>query len=121
MPSIKKKGKFDGPKNFQNSAVRTPSRASAPSTKVTTGSRTRRKRNNGNRMDCQTTHRAHLPRSAAEVGLLSATGIEPGMLMVGPLVTREEEQRARRYAFVRAVARPRGRPPFRPFLRAAAA
>ena len=30
MPSIKKKGKFGGPKNFQNSAVKTPRRASAP-------------------------------------------------------------------------------------------
>src|SRR5262252_7237185 len=93
MPSIKKKGKFGGPKNFQNNAVRTPSRASAPSKRVTTGSSTRRKRNNGNRMDCQTTHTAHLPRSAAIVGLLSITGIELGMLMVGPFMTAEEDQR----------------------------
>ncbi len=68
------------------SAVRTPSRASTPNTKVTTGSRTRIKRNNGNRMHRQTTHRAHLPRSAATVGLASVRGIEPGMLMVGPFV-----------------------------------
>src|SRR5579863_2223743 len=121
MPSIKKKGKFGGPKNFQNSAVRTPRRASAPSTKVTTGSRTRRKRNNGNRMDCQTTHRARLPRSAAMVGLLFAIGIEPGMFMVGPVVTGEEEQRTRAYALARAVARPRGRPHFFSLLRAVAA
>src|SRR5947207_10931258 len=110
MLSIKRKGKSGGPKNFQNSAVKTPRRASAPSTKVTTGSRTRRKRNNGKRMHCQTTHRAHLPRSAAKVGLLSAIGIEPGMLMAGPLVTGEDEQRAHPYALVRAGARPRGRP-----------
>src|SRR5437762_1675545 len=121
MLSTKRKGKSGGPKNFQNSAVKTPRRASAPSTKVTTGSRTRRKRNNGNRMDCQTTHRAHLPRSPAMVSLVSVTGIEPGTLLVGPLVTGEDEQRAHPYALVRAVARPRGRPPFRPFLRAAAA
>src|SRR5215472_11653768 len=87
MPSIKKKGKFGGPKNFQNSAVRTPSRANAPSTKVTTGSRTRRNRNNDNRMDCQATHRAQLPRSAATVGLVSLTRVEAGMLMYRPFVT----------------------------------
>src|SRR4029077_9751889 len=87
MPSIKKKGKFGGPKNFQNSAVRMPSRASAPSTKVTTGSRTRRKRNVDKRIHCQPTHKAPLPKSAAVVGLLSAVGIEPWVLMIGPYVT----------------------------------
>src|SRR5215831_11287223 len=84
MLSIERKGKFGGPKNFQNSAVRTPSRANAPSTKVTTGSRTRSKRNNGKRMPCQPTHRVHLARSAVVVGLLSVTGIEPGIVMAGP-------------------------------------
>ena len=68
MPSIKRKGKSGGPKNFQNSAVRTPSKANAPSTKVTTGSRTRRKRNNGKRMHCQTTHRGVLSVRLREIG-----------------------------------------------------
>src|ERR1700730_6933308 len=82
MPSIKRKGKCGGPANFQKNAVRMPSNASEPSTKLTTGSRIARKRNSGNRMHCHRSHSARLERSPALVRSPSLKVLELAELLL---------------------------------------